>query len=72
VNLILAQSSALLKSRQPVGDIPIAKLELGAQVRSQAGAWEREGDKRQAPLPYLTLTTDHWQLITAFTPAIRG
>ena len=39
------QSSALRNSRQAVGDIPLAKLELGVQVRSQAGAWER--DKRR-------------------------
>jgi hypothetical protein len=29
-------------NRPPFDDIPIAKLELGAQGRPQAGAWERE------------------------------
>ena len=59
------QSSALLNSRQSVGDIPIAKLELGVQVRSQAGAWERDEINAKASSFHLTLTADPWQLITA-------
>jgi hypothetical protein len=31
-----------LAADNPAGNVPFAKLELGAQVRSQAGAWERE------------------------------
>jgi len=58
------QSSALLKTRLPGGDIPIAKLELGVQVRSQAGAWEREEINAKAPTFHLTLTNNPWQLIT--------
>ena len=70
------QSSALLKKRLLVGYIPLAKLELGVQVRPQAGAWEREeivssnsgegveGPEADASI-HLTLTTDPWQLITA-------
>jgi hypothetical protein len=54
----------LLKKQLPVDDIPVAKLELGAQVRSQAGAWEREGINAKAPLVHLTLTTGNRQLIT--------
>jgi hypothetical protein len=42
------RSSASLNSRQSIGDIPVAKQELGVQVRSQAGAWERDG-KASAP-----------------------
>jgi hypothetical protein len=40
VKLCFAQKTAT------PGDIPLAKLELGAQVRSQAGAWEREEKRR--------------------------
>jgi hypothetical protein len=58
------QSSALLKSRQFDGNIPLAKRELGTHVRPQAGAWEREQNERQGAFNHLTLTTDPWQLIT--------
>jgi hypothetical protein len=60
-----AQLGNQKKKQLPVGDIPLAKLELGIQVRSQAGAWGREAINAKTPLIHLTLTTDHWQLITA-------
>ena len=68
----LVQSSALLNSRQSVGYIPVAKLELGARCvpKLELG---NERNNAKAPSIHLTLTTDYWQLITAFpTPAIRG
>jgi hypothetical protein len=38
------------------GDIPFAKLELGAHMRPQAGAWGREG-KISPPSDSLPLST---------------
>jgi hypothetical protein len=54
----------LLKSLQSVVHIPLAKLELAANMRPQAGAWERDETNAKAPSFHLTLTANPWQLIT--------
>ena len=59
-NLIGCKALLCLTAGNPDGNVPFAKQELGGQVRPQAGAWERE----ESPSLHLTLTTDHWQLIT--------
>jgi hypothetical protein len=53
-NPIFRQSSCFaINPKKLEGDLPLAKPELGAQVRSQAGSWER-GESlnvEQAPSP---------------------